>query len=187
MRFTRWSFKKWLTALVAIVLFGVSAVADATTMLFLSREELTLRSDLVARVRVGKVVTAESEDGRSIVTRTELVVTQWLKGKTEGAVVVQQIGGSYGGKTQKILGDGALRSGEDAVVFLRRDEKGKIYLTALSQSVWHVSDKGIAKRDLEGATFMRYDGKKAVPVAPSESPEPVEALMTDIVRLAGGK
>lgn len=181
------SFKKLMTVLVAIVLFGASAVADATTMLLLTREELTQRSDLVARVRVGKAVTAESEDGRGIVTRTELVVTQLLKGKASGPIVVQQLGGTHAGKTQKILGDGVLRPGEDAVVFLRRDENGKNHFTALSQSVWHVDANGNAKRELEGVSFMRYDGQKVRPIVHVEQAEPVESLMTDIVRLAGGK
>jgi hypothetical protein len=181
------SFRKYLAALAAIVLFGVSAVADATTMLFLSREELVNRSDLVARVRVGKAVTTESEDGRGLVTRTELDVVQLLKGKPDGRVVVQQFGGTNQGKTQKVLGDGALKPGEDAVVFLRRDEKGKLYFTALALSVYHVDAKGMAERKLDGVELVRYVGKKMEPSGHVERPEPVESLMTDVVRLAGGK
>jgi len=180
-------FRKYLAVLAAIVLLGVSAVADATTMLFLSREELVNRSDFVARVRVGKAETAESEDGRGLVTRTELEIVQLLKGKAEGRVVVQQLGGTYRGKTQKVLGDGALKSGEDAVVFLRRDDKGKMYFTALALSVYHVDAKGMAERKLDGVELVRYEGKKLAPSGHVERPESVESLMTDVVRLAGGK
>lgn len=181
------SFRKLLAVLAAIVLLGVSAAADATTMLFLSREELVKRSDLVVRVRVGKAVTTESEDGRALVTRTELDVVQLLKGKADGRVVVQQRGGTYRGKTQKVLGDAALKPGEDAVVFLRRDEEGKVYFTALALSVYHVDAKGTARRELDGLELARYNGGKLEPSGHVERPEPVESLMTDIVRLAGGK
>lgn len=181
------SCKKILAALAALVVLGAGAVADATTMLLLSREELVGRSEIVARVRVGKAVTGPSEDGRAIVTRTEIEVTQLLKGKAPARLTVQQIGGSYGGKTQKVLGDAALKPGEDAVVFLRRDDKGTAYLTALSLAVYHVDGKGMARRELEGATLMRREGDQLQPAAPAEEPEPVEKLMTDVVRIAGGK
>jgi hypothetical protein len=181
------SFKTLLAVLAAVVVCGASVVADATTMLLFTREELTHRSDVVARVRVGKAVTVELEDGRGVVTRTEIEVKQLLKGKADARFVVQQFGGTYKGKTQKLLGDGALRAGEDAVVFLRRDDKGMSHLTALSQSVYHVDDKGMARRELDGASLMRNEGGKVKPIEHVEVPEPVESLMTDVVRLAGGK
>jgi len=180
------SFRKFLAVLSAVVLFGVSAVADATTMLFLTREELTQRSDLVARVRVGKATTARSEDGKAIVTRTELEIVTLLKGKPSGPIVVQQFGGTYDGKTQKVLGDGVLRRGEDAVVFLKNDDKGKTYLTALALSVYHVDTKGMVRRELDGVEFVRYEDGKLAPDQRKEQAETVEALMTDVVRLAGG-
>ncbi|MBK9258818.1 MAG: hypothetical protein IPM54_03165 [Polyangiaceae bacterium] len=181
------SFKKFLALLAAIVFLGVSAFAQATTMLFLTREELTLRSDIVARVRVGKAAVSESDDGRMIVTRTELVVTKLLKGKVQGPIVVQQFGGTFRGKTQKVVGDGQLRPGEDAVVFLRRDDKGKTYLTGLALSVYHIDDKGMARRYVDDMVFMKYEDGKVKRMAHVELPEPVESLMTDIVRFAGGK
>lgn len=180
-------FKNFLAMAMLAGAIAFSSIADATMMLFLSREELTQRSDVVARVRVGKATVSESEDGRSLVTRTELVVTKALKGKIEGPLVVQQLGGSLRGKTQKILGDGQLRPGEDALVFLRRDEKGKTYLTALALSVYHVDDRGIARRNLEDLSFAKYEGGKAKPIVPIETPESVESIMTDVVRFSGGK
>lgn len=179
--------KQWIVALIVVLAFGLSANANATTMVLLAREELLLRSDLVLRARVGKAVTSQSPDGGVMVTRTELIVSQTLKGKTDAVVWVAQFGGKDAGRNQAILGDAVLRTGEDAVVFLRRDEKGKTYLTAMSQSVWHVDENGMAKRELKGATFLRYEGNKAIAVVPTEPAEPVETLMTEIVRLVGRK
>lgn len=176
------TFKKFLAMVLAIVISGLSALAHATTMLFLTREELTVRSDVVARVRVGKATASISDDGKMIVTRTELSVTNLLKGKIDGPLVVQQFGGNWRGKTQKVLGDGQLRPGEDAVVFLRRDDKGKTYLTALALSVYHVDDRGMTRRNVDDMVFIKYEDGKAKRIAPIETPEPVESLMKEIVR-----
>jgi hypothetical protein len=179
-------FTKVLALLAAVLILGASTVADATTMILLTREELVQRAELIVRVRVGRSETMLSEDGRAIVTRTELSPTRLLKGKADGKLWVQQFGGTYGGRTQAVLGDGKLRAGEEAIVFLRRDGKGTAYLTALAQSVYHIDDKGIARRDLSAAMLLRVVDGKPQPVAHVEEPEAVERLMTDIVRLAGG-
>lgn len=182
------SFRATLAMLVLAVIGAVSSVADATSALLLSREELVARSGLVARVTVGKAVTGTSDDGASIVTRTEVTVQQYLKGEGAKTWVVEQIGGTYGGKTQKVAGDARLVPGEDAVLFLRAGEKGRATFTALALSVYHVDASGMVKRDLSGLHLMqKIDGKLQPVEAPKDGPETVEHLMTDVVRIAGGK
>jgi hypothetical protein len=176
-----------LVVLAALFLSVLSATASATMAIFISREELVQQSVVIARVKVGKAVTSESDDGTAIVTRTEVEVNQFLKGSGQTKLVVEQIGGTYNGKTQRLLGDAYLRPGEDAVVFLVTGEKGRMNYAALSLSVYHVDDKGMAKRDFAGLSFVRRADGQLKPVAPVEVAEPVEQLMTDIVRLAGGK
>jgi hypothetical protein len=180
-------YKAIASALVVAALSGASAVADATTALFLSREDLVRISDVVARVRVGKAVSGETEDKAAIVTRTEIEVTQFLKGSGSSHVVVQQFGGTYNGKTQRVLGDGKLVPGEDAVVFLKRGDKGVSYFSVLAQSVYHVDEKGMARRSLDGLTLVKRAGDRMQQVMVVEQPETVESLMTDVKRLAGGK
>jgi hypothetical protein len=116
-----------------------------------------------------------------------MVVTKLLKGKFDGPLVVQQFGGTLRGKTQKVIGDGQLRTGEDAVLFLKRDEKGKTYLTALALSVFHIDDQGIARRNVDDMVFVQYEDGKPKRIAHVETAEPVESLMTDVIRFAGGK
>ncbi|WP_437631191.1 hypothetical protein [Sorangium sp. So ce854] len=182
-----------LSLFVFIALLCIGTTADATTAVLLSREELVLRSATVARVIVGQSYTTESDDGKSIVTRTELRVTQPLKGLEAdkgGAKVLllEQIGGTYNGKTQRVLGDARLSAGEDAVVFLRQGDKGRWHLTALALSVYHVDAKGLARRSLDGLRLVRRSGGALVPIhVPADELEPVESLMTDVVRIAGGK
>ena len=87
-----------------------------------------------------------------------------------------------------MLGDATLSAGEDAVVFLRQGDKGRWHLTALALSVYHVDQKGMARRSLEGLRLVRRSGGALVPIhAPADETVPVESLMTDVVRIAGGK
>lgn len=180
-------FKAVAGAIVVAAISGISAMADATTALFLTRDDLVRMSDVVVRVKVGKAVYGENEEKTAIVTLTDMEVTQFLKGTGDTHIRVRQFGGKYNGKTQKVVGDGRLVPGEDAVVFLRRGEKGISYLTILSQSVYHVDEKGMARRDFAGLTLMKRVGDKMEPAVVVEQAETVESLMTDIKRLSGGK
>lgn len=180
-------FKAVAGALVVAAVSGLSAMADATTALFLSRDDLVRISDVVVRVKVGKAVSGESEDKTAFITRTDIEVTQFLKGSGSSHIIVEQFGGKHNGKTQRILGDAKLVPGEDAVVFLKRGEKGVNYFSVLAQSVYHVDDKGMARRSLEGLTLVKRTGDKMQPIKVVEQAETVESLMTDIKRLAGGK
>lgn len=179
-----------LSMTAALALLGVATPADATTAVLLSREELVRKSVAVARVTVGRSYSTESDDGRSIVTRTELTITQPLKGDEGGAktIVLEQVGGTYNGKTQRVIGDAWLSPGEDAVVFLRPGDKGRWHFTALALSVYRVDKKGLARRTFEGLHLVRRSGGVLVPIKPpAEEVEPIESLMTDVVRIAGGK
>jgi len=174
--------------LVAAVVCGICAVADATTVIFLSRQDLVAKSNLVARVTVGEAVTSESDDGTMIVTRTTLGVTQLLKGEGGGdKLQLEQIGGTYKGKTQKISGDAVLVPGEDAVLFLKTGEGGRVYLTALALAAYHVDGKGMVHRDLSGLSLMKRENGRIVPTGATEPPETVDHLMNDVIQIAGGK
>ncbi|MEJ7729848.1 MAG: hypothetical protein WKG00_11570 [Polyangiaceae bacterium] len=177
-----------LFALAAFFVATLSGVAGATTVLLLSREELVGRSDMVARVQVGAATTGLSDDGKAIVTRTELRVTQGLKGGAAGTLVLEQIGGTWRGKTQRILGDATLVAGQDAVVFLKKGDQGRVHLTAMALSVYQVDGKGMARRDLRDLGFAKRESGRIVPTdAPNDAPEPVERLVADVLRIAGGK
>jgi hypothetical protein len=174
----------------AIAVGGLCQSADATTALLLSREELTERATAIGRVTVGRATTRESDDGTSIVTRTELTFTQCLKGACGTTATVEQVGGTFNGKTQRLIGDGHLQPGEDAVVFLTAGQgrdSGVSFLTALALSVYHVDARGLAQRDLEGLGLMRRSNGRLEHAEVDEKPEPVEKLMTDLVRIAKDK
>jgi hypothetical protein len=46
----------------------------------------------------------------------------------------------------------------------------------------------MARRKLENLGFAKREGGRIVPTeSPSEAPEPVERLIADVIRIAGGK
>lgn len=179
---------KWILAGLFSAAVGLSgALADATTMLFLSRDELVARSALVVRVEVGKAVTAPSADGTTVLTTTEVNVLDYLKGSGGKTLQIEQMGGTLNGKTLYVPGDGRLVPGEQALLFLSTDGAGKVHLSVLAQSVYHVGADGLARRDLKDATFLRRKEGKLVHVEPQEAAEPIDSLVADVVRIAGGK
>lgn len=172
----------------AAVVGALAATAHATMVLLLSREELVARSAMVARVTVGKAFSGEAPDGSAILTRTTVSIKECLKGPCPASIEIEQLGGQYKGKTQRVLGDGTLRAGEDAIVFLKTGEKGTAYLTALALSVYHVDGSGLARRDLDGMSLVaRRDGKLTPVETKAEPPVPVDQLEADITRIAKEK
>jgi hypothetical protein len=180
---------KVLSAAAGAFLVGsIAAPASATISLLLSRQDLVARSGFVARVRVGKATYGESADGSTLITRTEVRIAKCLKGSCPDSVEVEQFGGHYKGKNQRVLGDGELRPGEDAIAFFKAGEKGTAYLTVLAQSVYHVDANGLARRDLDGLSLVERREGKLVPIDPGvEAPIPAEALEADVIRIAKEK
>ena len=61
------------------------------------------------------------------------------------------------------------------------------HFSVLAQSAYHVDNKGMARRSLDGLTLVKRTGSRMVPIVVTELPETVESLMTEVKRLAGGK
>jgi hypothetical protein len=146
--------------------------ADATVMVKLSPEELVSQSDFVVRVVVGPQSTRWNEDQTRILTLTRLTVREYLKGNGAPELTLRQFGGTLEGMTLTVPGDGHLRPGEEAVLFLRRGV-GVVYLTAMAQSVYEVvpTQQGpVVRRDLHDVEFASPSARGAlVPtVAPAE-------------------
>ncbi len=115
-------------------------------------------------------------------TRTELTITQPLKGGAADKggskmIVLEQMGGTYNGKTQRLLGDAKLSPGEDAVVFLRAGDKGRWHLTALALSAYHVDKEGHgAARPPRGCTSSGGPEPRSCPSRrPSRTSSPSRA------------
>lgn len=128
----------WL--LFSVTLWVAAPAAHATTMLYASVEDMTDASDVIVFGTISDSRTFEGELGRITTEWTVEVEYTW---KGEGADVMRfsQWGGQIGERVEYIPGDGRVAIGDDVVLFLRHGDDGGLYLTAMGQSVFVVTDE----------------------------------------------
>jgi len=133
--------------------------ARGATVLRLSFEELTERSDAVVRGRVvGSTPKMNAAAGR-ISTFTEVQVIEAIKGAPGKRVTVQQPGGVVGGIGQSVAGAAKFAPGEEVVLFLARAPDDASVFQVLGMSAGKVRlekklDSLRAVRDLDGIAFV---------------------------------
>jgi hypothetical protein len=174
-------FGPYLAGIVAATaLLGVAGEARATLVLPMSLRSLAERSDVVARVRVGRIRAARTPEAPFRVTELE-VLEVFAGDAAEGQVLDLW---QRGDGRIFVVGDPWLQGGEEGLVFLVR-EGSRAYLTALAQSWWRLEGGGqqrVARRDLSGLTIVTAGRPTAMP--PDEAPW---TLLRDLVRRACGE
>ena len=143
--------------LVAALALVVSASALASTVLALSVEEMTRRSDVVVRAQVVSQ-SSRREKGR-LYTFTTLEVRETWKGRPEETIVVRQLGGVEGELATYVAGDARLEPGEEVVVFLRRNPAGEpvYHFVGLAQAKFRIERRDgtpVARRELGGLAVV---------------------------------
>lgn len=172
-------------ALAALLLI-VSAPAGASMMLPMTVEDLSRRSDLVAKGRVIETESRRSEDGGRIYTVVTFELDEAWKGKGSERVEIHVPGGSLDGITQLVTGAPRFVEGEDAVVFLRElapapEAKGppEVGVVGMAQGKLEIqpdaSGKMLAVQRLEGLELVDRKTHEPVP-PPLREPIPLEAL-----------
>lgn len=108
-------------------LSAIAPAARATTLAPMSIEQLTDASDYVVRGDITEVWTEVDEKGR-IWTRARMTVKDVFKGKDDPTeLILDSMGGSYGGQTLHIEAQAVFSEYEDALVFLHeRENDGRL-------------------------------------------------------------
>jgi hypothetical protein len=102
---------------ILILLASVLSI-HATTV---KRMDLDTLVSGAHEIVVGKVRGSEtywSEDGRLILTRDKIEVSETLKGVNDGTVEITTIGGTIGDLTLYVAGMSVFKSGEEMIVFV---------------------------------------------------------------------
>jgi hypothetical protein len=179
-----------LFALATLVLVATTtSLAHATVVVPLTLADQVAQADFVVRARVGSMHSQFVADRGTILTWTELEVTESIKGQAPSTLVLRQMGGTADGMTMMVPGDAHLSAGDEVVLFLRADPAGgqDVFLLALAQSAWFVNGQQCA-RDLSQLTFAVLGGPSGTQLSEPghEASMRVDALVAEIRSLAGG-
>ena len=156
--------------------------AHATVAKRATVESLTRQADLVARVVVrAQEVPKERGPHGEIYTRSSLEVLELLKGEAPATLTLQQLGGTLDGLTLAVSGSASLAVGQEAVLFLKRDEGlPLVYLLSLAQGAYFVgpAPERLLSQDLRGVTFYAgaEDATAKGAARPLAAPEPLLTL-----------
>jgi hypothetical protein len=182
--------RSWLALASLALVVTTTSLAHATVVVPLSLADQVDRADLVVRAHVGAAHSAFVPERGSILTWTELEITDVLKGQASSTLVLRQMGGTADGQTMAVPGDAHLRPGDDVILFLRTDHGGggsDVFLLALAQSAYFVNGQE-ASRDLSQLTFAVLGGPSGTQLSDPghEVSMRVDALISQIRGLAGG-
>lgn len=176
-----------LASLFAVL--ATASLAQATVVVPLSLADQVGRADIIVRARVGQMQSAYVADRGTILTWTELTITDVMKGQTPSTLMLRQMGGTADGQTMLVPGDAHLRTGDDVVLFLRSDPNGgeNVFLLSLAQSAYFVNGQQ-ASRDLSQLTFAVLGGPSGTQLSEPghEVSVRVDALIANIRSLVGG-
>jgi hypothetical protein len=156
---------------------GLAEPAHATVVIRMDDAQLTHDADAV----VHGVVTSQRGElvGAEIYTYTTLKVANWVKGQPAGGaqtITLRQMGGAVNGLQMAIPGDARLATGDEVVVFLRKN--GDIYhLTGMQQSRFVVqTDAKLGKvvtRPMPGLALASFDAKGKLHVIEADAADDV--------------
>jgi hypothetical protein len=179
--------RRALASALSAVILALAPAAQATVVRYLTLADQLELSQLVVRVKVGESrVFVDEKDGRPR-TETQLTVLEVMKGDvaTGQNLTIRQMRGSLTGEKIAIAGDPEFREGQQAVLFLTRDEDGIVYLAALGQSFYKVQPnldgKGsVVIRDLDGLGFYVGGMQPRVTHGLEEAPIPLRLFETTV-------
>ncbi len=128
---------------------GLSAsTAEATTLVQLSTDQLVDASDVIVRGVVTEVWTETDSSTGHIWTHAQVEVSSVLKGGETELIIIEQPGGSWGGKTTEVIGAARFSVGEDAYFFVEHLDSGHTALTGMFQGKFNIQMDPYARQNI---------------------------------------
>jgi hypothetical protein len=174
--------------LAALVLAALpAALAHATQVVPLDTRGLVRSShDIV----IGDVVATRSfwnPERTRILTEVTVRVAETLKG-AEGTVTLTQLGGEVDGAVYDVPGSPVFRRGEQALLFLWRDSRGRAQVNGLAQGKFDItrdanSGTRTVQRALPGLGFRDARSLAALRAGERAPAVPLSDMVTEVKRL----
>jgi len=193
----RYPTRRFLMVLTLSAAFA--RLAQASTIVRLSVEEMAEASQVVARGTCASVESHWTDDHEQILTYVTLTDVEVLKGDAAGDIVFVQLGGRVGDDIMHVVGAPSFTVGEEMVVFLTRMTSAKalivdtdLWLIGLSQGKWSVvrdpkTDRATAKLNLSGTHEIKRPGRKFENQLPLERLKQRIQASAEIIPIAAGQ
>ncbi|HEY2920172.1 MAG TPA: hypothetical protein VGK77_14395 [Candidatus Binatia bacterium] len=104
----------------SFICLAVASFVEASTVQKLSFDRLIGEADLIVRGRVEELKIQQAADRRSMTTVVTVSIERQFKGPKVSSVTIEQPGGPMGDIAQGVPGLPEFSSGEDVVLFLKR-------------------------------------------------------------------
>ncbi len=156
--------KRWFLAsratVIALIVCGWSTSINATTVRHLDLPTLTYRASNVVR---GVVISQSNlEINGHIYTDSRVAVTECWSGECDSIVVVRQIGGELGDNGTLVFGIAELKTGDEAVLFLRNAKTGTARPVGMAQGAFlRIPDTQLLRRDLRDLRLVRQHKRQS--------------------------
>lgn len=168
-----------VSAAIAVLLL-ISESGWTTTVLKMDLPALVQESDSIVQGQVERVEAQWDEQRKTIFTYISVRVLEQLKGEPGQVVLIRQIGGKVGAMNLSILGMPAFRSGEEVILFLKRNTEATYHVVGLSQGKYAIgSDFAVA--NVSGIELV--DRKTGQVIEGVISREPLESFKSRIRQL----
>lgn len=170
-------------ALIVALLAGPAAPAFATTVIKLNLEQLVQRADLIAQGQVQSVYAQWDDERRLVFTYISIRVDEPLKGERRQWVLIRQVGGTVGTIQMSIAGVPQFKSGEMAIVFLKRQEDSTFQVVGMNQGVYEVVEDFAVSNVFGVDLFDSRTGELTKPLAGGRAPlEQLKTRIRELVR-----
>jgi hypothetical protein len=171
----------------AALIFLASA-ASATTLRHLDTRDLTLESHEIVIGQVESVRSYWDAAHTRIFTDVTVRVTRAVKGGAAERIVLTEIGGEVGDARYSVPGVPRFQPGDEALVFVWRDARGRRQVNGFAQGAFEVrrdprSGVGFVQRATPGFAVRDAKSLAAIPSGHKAPRIPLDDLVTEIERV----
>jgi hypothetical protein len=166
---------------MALMAAFLAAPAFATTVAKLDLAQLVKRADLIVQGQVQSVYSQWDEGRHLVFTYISIRVDDSLKGASRQSVLIRQIGGTVGTVQMSVAGVPQFKSGEMAVVFLKRQDDGTFQVVGMNQGLYEIVEDYAVSNVFGVDLFDSKTGEITKPLIGGRAP--FEQLKTKIREL----
>jgi hypothetical protein len=166
---------------MALMAALLAAPALATTVAKMDLAQLVKRADLIVQGQVQSVYSQWDEERHLVFTYISIRVDDSLKGASRQSVLIRQIGGTVGTVQMSVAGVPQFKSGEMAVVFLKRQDDSTFQVVGMNQGLYEIVEDFAVSNVFGVDLFDSKTGEISKPLIGGRAP--LEQLKTKIREL----